>query len=283
MTNTSLDFSRRRELTLYARVIADVQDVAGTLRVPTMITGAFARDLHIYYAHGINTVRETEDVDFALAVPDWKSFADLKHRLIETGRFRDSPGARQRLRHTSDLPVDLVPFGGVETASRHLDWPPGGDIRMDVFGFREVVASAWRIRLPEGVEASVVSLSALALLKIVAWQDRHYRMPMKDAHDLMLIAANYLDLGNQDRLWDEFQAWTEEDDFDTNRAGARMLGVDIAKLLDEDGRERVAAILAEQADTDTPGLLPREMCSWNEERARALLEQMLKGFSKNTR
>lgn len=176
MTNTSLDFSRRRELTLYARVIADVQAVAGTLRVPTMITGAFARDLHIYYAHGINTVRETEDVDFALAVPDWKSFADLKHGLIETGRFRDSPGARQRLHHTSDLPVDLVPFGGVETASRHVDWPPGGDIRMDVFGFREVVATAWRIRLPEGVEASVVSLPALALL-LIGLQARRRQRP----------------------------------------------------------------------------------------------------------
>lgn len=283
MTNISLDFSRRRELTLYARVIADVQAVAAALRMTTMITGAFARDLHIYYAYGINTIRETEDVDFALAVPDWKSFAALKHGLIETGRFRDSPGAQQRLRHTSHLPVDLVPFGGVETATRHVDWPPGGDIRMDVFGFREVAASTWRIRLPDGVEASVVSLPALALLKIIAWQDRHYRMPMKDAHDLMLIVANYLDLGNQNRLWNEFHAWTEEDDFDTSRAGARMLGIDVAGLLDEDGRERVAAILAEQADTEIPGLLPREMCSWNEERARALLEQMLKGFSKNTR
>lgn len=280
MTNISLDFSRRRELTLYARVIADVQAVAAAFRMTTMVTGAFARDLHIYYAYGINTIRETEDVDFALAVPDWKSFAALKHGLIETGRFRDSPGAQQRLRHTSELPVDLVPFGGVETATRHVDWPPGGDIRMDVFGFREVAASTLRIRLPDGVEATVVSLPALALLKIIAWQDRHYRMPMKDAHDLMLIVANYLDLGNQNRLWNEFHAWTEEDDFDTSRAGARMLGVDVAGLLDEDGQERVAAIIAQQADTDTPGLLPREMCSWDEERARALLEQMLKGFTR---
>jgi len=281
MVNTLLDFSRRRELTLHARVIADVQAVAAIIRVPTMITGAFARDLHIYYAHGINTVRKTEDVDFALAVPDWESFADLKQQLIKTGQFRDVTNAQQRLRHISDLPVDLVPFGGVETVSRHLDWPPGGVSRMDVFGFREVAASAWRVRLPGGADASVVSLPALALLKIIAWQDRHYRTPMKDAHDLMLIIANYLDLGNQERLWNEFHAWTEEDDFDTKRTGARMLGVDVAGLLDEGGRKRIAAVLAEQADMETPGLLPREMCSWDVEGVRALLEYMLKGLFEN--
>lgn len=281
MANTLLDFSRRRELTLHARVVADVQAVAAILRMPTMITGAFARDLHIYYAYGINTVRKTEDVDFAFAVPDWESFAELKQRLIKTGQFRDVTNTQQRLRHISELPIDLVPFGGVETASRCLDWPPGGVSRMDAFGFREVAASARRVLLPGGTEASVVSLPALALLKIIAWQDRHYRTPMKDAHDLMLIVANYLDLGNEERLWNEFHAWTEEDDFHTTRAGARMLGVDIAGLLDKGGRARIASVLAEQADRETPGLLPREMCSWDEEGARALLDDMLKGLSEN--
>lgn len=277
MTNTLLDFSRRRELALHAGVIADVQAVAATLGVPIMITGAFARDLHVRYAHGIDPVRRTEDVDLALSVPDWNRFADLRQRLIDAGRFHDTD-AQQRLRHTGGLPVDLVPFGGVETPSRHVDWPPDGEFRMDVFGFREVAASAWRVRLPGGVETSLVSLPALALLKIIAWQDRHYRTPMKDAQDLMLVVANYLSLGNQDRLWSEFRAWTEEDDFDTDRAGARMLGVDVAGLLDQGGRERVAAILAEQVDTEVPGLLPREMCSWDNDRARALLERMLKGI-----
>src|SRR5574340_632038 len=159
------------------------------------------------YAYGMETIRQTEDVDFALAVGDWSAFARLKQRLIDTGRFFEVPGAQQRLRHASDLPVDLVPFGGVEAADRQVAWPPGGEFRMSVFGFREALASCLRVRLPEGVETSVVSLPALALLKIIAWQDRHYRAPRKDALDLALIASNYLDLGNMDRLWNEFPAW----------------------------------------------------------------------------
>lgn len=278
MTATLPDFSRRRELALHARVIAGVQAVSTALGIPMILTGAFARDLHVHYAHGIDTIRQTEDVDFALAVADWSAFASLKQHLVNTGQFREVTGTQQRLRHTSDLPVDLVPFAGVETVDRQIDWPPGGEFRMDVFGFQEALASSLRVRLPEGVETSVVSLPALALLKFIAWQDRHYRAPRKDAQDLALIAVNYLDLGNIDRLGNEFLAWTEEDDFDLAHAGARMLGVDIAKLLDEAGRERLAAIVAEQADIEAPGLLPQEMFPQDTERARALLDGILDGL-----
>lgn len=277
MTDTWLDFSRRPELALHARVIADVNASAEALAVPVMITGAFARDLLTHYAHDIKATRQTEDVDLALAVADWPAFSDLKQRLVKAGRFREVPGVQQRLRHVSDLPVDLVPFGGVETVSRQVDWPSGG-LRMDVFGLREALASAWRVRLPEGVEVALVSLPALALLKLIAWQDRHYRAPKKDAEDLMLIVGDYLDLGNQERLWIEFPSWAEEDEFDTRRAGARMLGVDIADLLDDAERERVAQILAEQADSDTPGLLPQEMNPFDADLARAMLGSVLEGL-----
>lgn len=278
MTATLPDFSRRRELALHARVIADVQTVAKALDIPMMLTGAFARDLHVFYAHGIDTIRQTEDVDFALAIADWPTFARLKQRLVGSEQFREVPGAQQRLRHASGLPVDLIPFAGVENADRQIDWPPGGEFRMNVLGFREALASSLSIRLPESVVASVVSLPALALLKIIAWQDRHYRAPRKDAQDLALIAANYLDLGNMNRLGDEFRVWMEEDNFDLTHMGARMLGVDMAKLLDEAGRERLAAIVTEQADAEAPGLLPQEMFPQDADRARMLLDGILEGL-----
>lgn len=278
MTDILLDFSQRRELVAFARIIADVQAVAAVLKVPTMITGAFARDLHIYYAHGINTRRQTEDVDFGLAVRDWPTFTDMKKRLIEARQFREVPGVQQRLRHVSDLPIDLVPFAGVETGDRQVDWPPAGELRMNMFGFSEALATAQPLRMPDGVEALVVSLPALAMLKIVAWQDRHYRAPKKDAHDLMLIATNYLDLGNEERLWGEFLGWTDADDFDTRHAGARMLGIDIRRMIDQRGRDRLAAIIAEQADAERPGLLPQEMSPHEPMAARAFLQGILDGL-----
>jgi predicted nucleotidyltransferase len=150
---------------------------------------------------------------------------------------------------------------------------------MDVFGFREALASAHPVVLPEDVRSRVISLPALALLKIVCWRDRHYSHPGKDAYDLDLIIRNYLSAGNEARVWHEFEAWTQEDDFDFESAGARMLGHDIRFLLDNVGVERICAILSEQSDQHVPGLLPSEMPAHDSERARALLEAMLHEIS----
>ena len=154
---------------------------------------------------------------------------------------------------------------------------------MDVFGFREALATAHDVVLPDNVRTKVVSLPALALLKIVCWQDRHYHSPRKDAHDLHLILRNYLHAGNEYRLWDEFLDWTQEDDFRYEIAGARMLGHDVRALLDGKSIYRIAGVLSEQADSKIPARLPSEMDAHEPDRARALLDAMLSGVLENWR
>jgi len=271
-----LDFSQRPELGLHAQVIAEVQAVADALGVRPMIVGAFARDLHLAYAHQIPVVRQTEDIDFALALDDWSAFERLRTRLMDSGRFGQTTSAH-RLRYGA-LPIDLVPFGLVERADRTIAWPPQGDVVMDVFGFEESQRVAIDALLPAGVRARVVTLPALALLKLVCWQDRHVRWPRKDATDLQLIIASYLPAGNEARLWDEFVHWTQEDDFDYEAAGARMLGHDIARLLDAGGRERVGALLEGQSHVEALGALPVEMNSHSPERAIQMLSSLLQGL-----
>ena len=184
MTNTLLDFSRRPELALHTRVIADVEAAAAALGIAPLIAGAFARDLHLHYAQGVPIQRATQDIDFALAVPDWAAFAALRGRLLQAGLFTESSGAAHRMRHHTGWKVDLVPFGGIESPARTIAWPPLGERVMDVFGFREALAAAQQVLFPGGVQTRVVSLPALALLKLVCWQDRHYQSPRKDASDL---------------------------------------------------------------------------------------------------
>ena len=149
MTSSSLDFSKRRELSLHTSVVTDVEAVAASVGAHVLIVGAFARDLHLLYRYGIATRRETEDVDIALAMPDWETFETVRTRLIDSGNFRTSGAALQRLRHRSNLPLDLVPFGRIETVERTIVWPPRGDMVMDVFGFREALTTAHGIVLPE--------------------------------------------------------------------------------------------------------------------------------------
>ena len=278
MTNILLDFSQRPELGLYAEAVEDVKASAEPLGIATLIAGAFARDLHLLYRHGIAVQRQTEDLDLAFALTEWAAFEALKERLIASGAFRPFANAVHRLRHRSDLPVDFVPFGKVETGERKIVWPPRGEIVMDVFGFREALVTAHEVLLPGNVTTKVVSLPGLAVLKVVCWQDRHYTSPLKDAHDLNLILQNYLRADNEQRLWDEFRHWTEEDAFQYELAGARMLGLDAGALLDDGGIDRVAGVLSTQADADNPGPLPGEMNTYEPERARAMLEAMLSGI-----
>ena len=272
-----LDFSQRTELGLHAQVIADVQAVAAPLGIQPLVVGAFARDLHLAYAHHIPVTRQTEDIDFALAIDGWTAFDELRAKLVASRLFTETKSAHQ-LRY-GDLPIDLVPFGLVETADRTIAWPPRGDIVMDVFGFREAQKAAIEVLLPNAVRVRVVSLPALALLKLVCWQDRRLRSPGKDASDLQLIMTNYLEAGNQERLWDAFVDWTQAHDFDYAETGARMLGHDIALLLDADGRTQLTTLLDAQTDTDARGALPVDMNRQRPEQAMRLLLALLRGLT----
>jgi hypothetical protein len=87
MRLTLLDFSQRPDLGRHARGIAEVQEVAAALGVRPLIVGAFARDLHLVHAHQVPVVRQTEDIDLALALDDWSAFEQLRTRLVASGRF----------------------------------------------------------------------------------------------------------------------------------------------------------------------------------------------------
>jgi predicted nucleotidyltransferase len=279
MSNTLLKLSHKLELAQHARVVADVQAVARALDVQMMLTGAFARDLHLHHAWGVPVRRKTHDVDFALGVPNWAAFTSLRGELISSGLFNEAQGVLHRLRHCSGLPVDLVPFGAIETDQRKIIWPPDGDTVMDVFGFREAWDTAIEVALPEAVQARAVSLPALAWLKIICWQDRHRRSPRKDAQDLQLILSHHMDAGNDARLWEEFVAWAQQDGFDYELTGARMLGQDMRQQLNAQALARVGAIVAQQVRTDEPGVLPNEMNPYHPEKAVSQLLALLRGMS----
>jgi predicted nucleotidyltransferase len=284
MTNILHNFSRQRDLALHAEVIDAVQSIANLQSINVLIVGAFARDLHLRYGFDIAPQRQTEDIDIALAVPSWQAFDGLRQQLIASGRFHTIGSVLHRLSYKAgsvEFPIDVVPFGGVEKPDRTIAWPPSGDEVMDVFGFREAQASAVTMMLPGSTKINVVSLPALVVLKLIAWRDRHYTAPRKDAYDLQLIIKHYLDAGNRDRLWAEFNAWTEADDFDYEQAGARMLGNDVGAMLADAGRRRIADLLLEQSDESKPAVLANEMNRNSPEDCMALLRAMRLGLIEN--
>ena len=139
MSNFLLDLSGRADLASLAALIRDLQAAASAEQ--WLLVGAMARDLWLFYAHGIETGRATTDVDFAVALTDWSAFEALRERLLASGRFR-AERTLHRLQHASGRRLDLVPFGRVADAHGVIAWPPDGAVRMSVAGYDEALAVA---------------------------------------------------------------------------------------------------------------------------------------------
>jgi predicted nucleotidyltransferase len=91
--------------------------------------------------------------------------------------------------------LDLIPFGGVETAERTIAWPPEQEVVMRVTGFSDGLESAVPLRLDQNLVIPVVSLPVLLVLKLFAWKDRKHEM--RDAPDTCTVLRQYGDAGRE--------------------------------------------------------------------------------------
>jgi predicted nucleotidyltransferase len=220
-----------------------IADITESLSIPFFVVGAAARDMILTEYYGIETGLATKDVDLAAYVSDWVSYEQLREGLIGTGKFERKEKVAQRLLYEKRYPVDIIPFGAITEPSDGLSWPPEHDTRMSTLGFEEAYHNTItvRMRAEPALDIVFVSLPGLALLKMISWNDNPpARGP--DARDLLLLMRTYLDAGNQERLWNEEKDLVGEN-FDYVRAGSRLLGRDIAKILSPNTKKAVLKIL----------------------------------------
>ena len=249
-----------------------------------MLVGATARDVLLSYAHGIALQRATHDVDLAFTVADWSEFETLRGRLIASDLFASRRNHPHRLRHRSNLPIDLIPFGGIERLDGTIVWPPGDAEVMGVLGYTEAYASAIEVRLPDRQRLNVVALPVLAILKLLAWNDRHLTAPRKDAADLLVILNYYLDAGQAVRLSEDAAHLLDDDAFDYRFAGAWLAGHDARKIIEPNSQgpqrlvRKITSILTRESDADGPLRLVGEAREYAAEDARKLLVAFLAGF-----
>lgn len=224
-------------------VVRKVNDAVRKTATPYFLAGATAREVMLHHVFGRPPGRRTLDVDFGIAVKDWRHFQDLKTALVEQAGFTPLPGRIERLSYPATPPVvvDLIPFGGVEGSDRKIAWPPDEDIVMTVAGFNEALESAVLVQLDLDLIIKVVCLPALITLKLLAWTERKHEN--RDAEDIHVLLKQYGDAGNEDRLFGEDLAVLEAEGYDFEVAGAYLIGLDAARLISPDTRRRIAAIL----------------------------------------
>lgn len=240
-------------------VFRDVSKVAASLGISFFVIGATARDIVLDYGFGIQPSRATRDLDLGVQVADWEEFQALTKGLVASGEFVTSPATQRFFHKKSSLPVDIVPFGKIAASKGAILWPPENAVEMNILGFEEAYAHAWVVRLSNDLEIPFASPAGWALLKIISWNDRDRSASLKDAQDLALILRSYVQAGNADRLYDEEGVLFQEEEYEFEYAGARLLGRDLAKIAKPETVQAIMDILEMETNEQSQYRLVAEM------------------------
>jgi predicted nucleotidyltransferase len=213
------------------RILGHVEQACAQTGVEWMLVGALARDIHLVEIAGIHPLRATNDVDIAVAVESWETFAALKELLIGSRKFVTSKNA-QRLLGVDDLDgrqLDIVPFGvGIRDPGSLIRWPPDAAVVMSVAGFEEAFRSSVEHKIGEQL-IRLASVPGLASLKLIAWRDRHHETT-KDAVDFALLLRAYEHVLGSNELYVVHLDVLEDNGFDPRIASAWLLGAHIRAI-----------------------------------------------------
>jgi len=281
MTSTSLDISKRLSSSV-TEALWTLKAEAERVGADLLLVGATAREIH-FLESGI-TGRATADVDIGIILSDWRLYENFIQRLIAGGSFTADKKRYQRLKYQETLPVDIIPFGGIETDDGVIHWPSEDAGTMRVTGFKDVWEHALSAHIGRGKKIRLASLPGMAILKIIAWNERNKELPTKDAEDLALILYNYAAAGNSNRLYDEYPDFITALEGDLELAGARLLGLDMAAIMCRKTKEVVLEILArntlpEKADKLVEAVF-RHLHGSNYERAVMLFQNITQGMQR---
>ena len=217
------------------------------LSIPFFIIGATARDIIFECCYGIRSPRMTKDIDLGVKVSDWKDYSALSDALVKAGHFlKKREGQRFAFR---DILIDLVPFGPITDKDNKVSWPPEHSIVLNVVGFEEAYQFSTNVRIcknPE-LDIKIPTLPGLTIMKLVSWKEME-QVPQREKHakDLLFIMRNYAETFPDTRLYKKEIKILEEEGFDNNLAGIRLLGKDMAHMSSLDTLKMIKAILLDE-------------------------------------
>jgi predicted nucleotidyltransferase len=229
------------------QVLSDLLRVLRSAGQPCFLIGAGARRLMMEDPWELSGARATLDWDFAVRVESWSAWDALRERLTHgsTAAFRVTNQAH-RLRHTCGRPIDLVPFGALESTPGRITWPDGTEMSVHAFG--ECSARLQHVEITPGVVLDSASVPSLAVLKLFAYLDRRARGETKDIQDLDWLLRNFEHAGNEDRVHAELLDVLIDGVIEAEDAGALLLGRDAALIHSQDTLAPLHAVLREAID-----------------------------------
>ncbi len=208
-------------------IIQALQDILGRQAYDFLLIGASARDIVLDSIYELGVSRMTEDVDFAVYVPEWGSYEEVLQKLTSSSIFQ-STKVPHKLLFKNRYEVDIVPFGEIQNKEGHYTWPPDHLQAMNVAGLMEVSKHSIEVKIEE-TGFRVASIPGICIMKILAWSDRGYR-DNRDGRDLGFILSNYIELKYED-LYTLHVDLMDDKDFDRVVISARIVGREMSDLL----------------------------------------------------
>ena len=192
------------------------------------LIGALARDTWM----GLNNKkpkRTTADVDFAILLPDAKTFTELKEYLVLEEGFIPYQGNSFVLLWKDGTPVDLLPFGDIaDNGTVRVEGT--GFTTINVEGFREVYEGGLpEMELETGNHFKFCSLPGIVLLKFIAWEDRP-EIRGKDILDISDILQHYFDI-DSNNIYENHSELFIDDDAALMDIAATVLGRGMGAIL----------------------------------------------------
>ncbi len=247
------------------------------LGIEYYLIGAQARDFHLL-ENGIAPSRGTQDIDFAVMMPELKHYHELRELLIKNN-FRKVNEPYRLIYDKTNTVMDLLPFGEIEEQGTVTFTER--QMELSVIGMKEVNEHALLTEM-DGLTIRVSPIEGIVLLKLISFSTKPDRT--KDLDDICQILKNYFDI-NEKRYHSEHLDLVDElaDENYIQLAGARLMGRDIKKILvqsDKLSNQIVGIIQNELAEN--PGSITQYFLSKNYfkdyELIKSIFTQLLKGI-----
>jgi len=257
-----------------------VDRITTALDMPYLVVGATARDIVYHHRFGTPIKRATTDTDFGMQLRSWGEFKSLSQMLVSEG-FKPTELAH-RFFCPNNTQLDIVPFGSVEDDTASIQWPPNGEIEMNVLGFKEALDHAFQVEVATdpALHIPVASPQGLTLLKLIAWGDRDRDMRVRDALDIAYLLNHYeADNSVVERLYEK--GVIEQYDYDVSLASAHILGGDSASIASDATKLNILEIINQNLNAIDGNTLVIEMCKHVEieyEKYLKLLNAFVSGF-----
>jgi len=261
--------------------LSTVDKVTSTLNVPYLVIGATARDMVLHYGYNTPIQRATFDIDFAIQIETWEYFNRVRDQLIAND-FTSTKN-KHRLVSPTNIPIDIIPFGGVEDREGNIAWPPAGETVMSVSGFQEAITNAQQVLVNKepAVVCPVVTPEGLMVLKLISWSERSRERRKNDATDIQYILSNYLEIKNiLDDVYNDNNAdIIARYDWDPNQASCSLLGIACKELV-SDGTYAEIVKLHDSNNVKNIERIVEEMSGGVLDKNLKLLEAFMNGFTK---